>query len=206
MIAEILVTLGMIFLWALWIMLPAYVPNPVAALVGGGTPIDFGKCAKDGRRIFGDGKTWRGLIGGIIGGIIFGLIMMLIRWLFNLDFLPEHTLLTVTFLSIGALLGDLVKSYFKRRLGKDRGTKWPLADMYDMVIGSLVLMTLALLVTGNIGWYAQIFSSFALGPVLPLSPAVAGIAVFIAIIIVSPLAHRCANIIGYMFKLKDVPW
>ncbi len=42
---------------ALWIMLPAYLPNPVAALCGGGTPIDNGKNYSDGKRIFGDGKT-----------------------------------------------------------------------------------------------------------------------------------------------------
>ncbi|MCK9308634.1 MAG: CDP-archaeol synthase, partial [Methanoculleus sp.] len=28
---------------ALWIMIPAYVPNSAAALFGGGTPIDFGR-------------------------------------------------------------------------------------------------------------------------------------------------------------------
>ena len=44
-------------IWALWIMLPAYVPNPVAALLGGGTPIDLRKNYSDGNRIFGDGKT-----------------------------------------------------------------------------------------------------------------------------------------------------
>ena len=117
MIIEVLTTIGMVFLWALWIMLPAYIPNPAAALLGGGTPIDFGKCAKDGRRIFGDGKTWRGLIGGIIVGIIFGGIQIWARWFFHLDFLPELTWVTVICLSVGALLGDLIKSYFKRRLG-----------------------------------------------------------------------------------------
>ncbi|MFA7152528.1 MAG: CDP-archaeol synthase, partial [Methanoregulaceae archaeon] len=40
---------------ALWIMLPAYVPNSVAAATGGGTPIDLGRNFSDGRRIFGDG-------------------------------------------------------------------------------------------------------------------------------------------------------
>jgi len=206
MIADVLVTIGMLFLWAVWIMLPAYIPNPVAALVGGGKPIDFGKCAKDGRRIFGDGKTWRGLIGGIIGGIIFGAFMMWVRWFFNLDFLPEHTWITVIFLSIGALLGDLIKSYFKRRLNKERGAKWPIADMYDMVVGSLVLMTLALLVTGNIGWFAEQLAIFITGPAIDLGPVWTGIALLAAILLLSPLCHRCANIIGYIFKLKDVPW
>ena len=57
-----------LFLQALWLILPAYVANASAVLVGGGTPIDFGKLWKDGKRIFGDGKTWQGLFaGGFVG-------------------------------------------------------------------------------------------------------------------------------------------
>lgn len=188
-------TAGMACLWAVWIMIPAYIPNPAAALLGGGTPVDFGRNAKDGRRLLGDGKTWRGLIGGIAVGIIFGLVQIFLVDYFQLDFLPKHTVITVCSLAIGALLGDMVKSYFKRRMGKDRGSKWPIADMYDMVVGSLVLMVLALLVTGNIGWFAENFTS-------------AGflIATFAAILILSPLLHRGTNIIGYLLGLKDVPW
>ncbi|MDO5846627.1 MAG: CDP-2,3-bis-(O-geranylgeranyl)-sn-glycerol synthase [Methanocorpusculum sp.] len=175
-------------------MIPAYIPNPAAALIGGGTPIDFGKCAKDGRRIFGDGKTWRGLLGGILVGVIFGAAQILLAGYFHWDFLPQHTMITVVSLATGALLGDLIKSYFKRRLGKDRGSKWPIADMYDMVAGSLLLMAVALLVTGNIGWFAG-FGSAAFG-----------IGVFAAIMILSPLLHRGTNIVGYLLGLKDVPW
>ena len=53
-----------IILQALWIIIPAYVSNASAVLVGGGTPIDFGKNWSDGKRILGDGKTWRGLLSG----------------------------------------------------------------------------------------------------------------------------------------------
>lgn len=192
---ELLMTAAMACLWAVWIMIPAYIPNPAAALLGGGTPVDFGRCAKDGRRILGDGKTWRGLIGGIIVGIIFGLVQIFLVDCFQLDFLPKHTLVTICSLAAGALLGDMIKSYFKRRMGKDRGAKWPIADMYDMVVGSLVLMTLALLVTGNIGWFAENFDSAGFF-----------IATVIAILILSPLLHRGTNIIGYLLGLKDVPW
>ena len=52
---------------AFWIMLPAYLPNPVAAIFGGGTPIDLGKNFSDGKRVLGDGKTYRGLIFGNFG-------------------------------------------------------------------------------------------------------------------------------------------
>src|SRR5437667_105251 len=51
---------------ALWFFLPAYVANPMAVVFGGGTPIDFGRTLRDGERLFGDGKTWRGVVGGLL--------------------------------------------------------------------------------------------------------------------------------------------
>ncbi len=46
---------------AFWAMLPAYVPNNAAVLAGGGRPIDGGR-TWDGKRVLGDGKTWRGTL------------------------------------------------------------------------------------------------------------------------------------------------
>lgn len=195
MIADILFFIAMSFVWALWIMIPAYIPNPAAALIGGGTPIDFGRNAEDGRRLFGDGKTWRGFFGGILTGILCGLIQMQLAEIFGLEMLPQHTFVTVIALSVGSLTGDLVKSYFKRRLGKERGTKWPIADMYDMVAGSLILLLAALAATGT---FAEFFMQFETVWFV--------LAVFIAIMILSPLLHRGTNIIGYLLGLKDVPW
>ncbi len=59
---------------ALWLMLPAYLPNSFAAVFGGGKPIDGGRTLKDGRRILGDGKTYRGLFSGIFFGVLAGSI------------------------------------------------------------------------------------------------------------------------------------
>src|SRR5659263_523722 len=64
---------------ALWLMLPAYVPNSSAVLFSGKTPVDFGRNLIDGRRIFGPGKTFRGLIGGTLSGILVGLLLQLIK-------------------------------------------------------------------------------------------------------------------------------
>ena len=61
-----------VILQAFWLILPAYIANGSAVLVGGGTPIDFGKTWRDGKRILGDGKTWRGLFAGAILGMIGG--------------------------------------------------------------------------------------------------------------------------------------
>jgi len=166
-------------------MLPAYVPNPVAALCGGGTPIDLGRNFSDGRRLFGDGKTYRGLVAGILAGVIIGLLQIQAQTFFNITNLPAHTLLSVSLLAVGALLGDLCKSFFKRRFGKERGSKWPLADQYDLVVGAFVLLLIV-----DPSW---LFSQVTL-------------AAFILILILTPILHRATNIIGYILKVKEVPW
>jgi CDP-2,3-bis-(O-geranylgeranyl)-sn-glycerol synthase len=166
-------------------MLPAYLPNPVAALFGGGAPIDGGRNFRDGRRIFGDGKTFRGLFLGILAGIGFGVLQIWLSSTYGLDYLPLHTLLSVTLLATGALLGDLCKSFFKRRLGKGRGAKWPVADQYDLVAGALLLTLLV-----DPSW-------ILVNMTLP---------VFIIILILTPVLHRTVNIVGYYLGVKEVPW
>jgi CDP-2,3-bis-(O-geranylgeranyl)-sn-glycerol synthase len=170
---------------AVWIMLPAYLPNPIAALAGGGTPIDLGRNFSDGKRIFGDGKTYRGLIIGIFAGIGIGLVQIWVAGAYGWENLPQHTYMSITLLATGALLGDVCKSFFKRRLGKERGAKWPIADMYDLVAGALLMVL--------------IFDSEWLFANMTLT-------IFILILILTPILHRAVNIIGYRFRVKEVPW
>jgi len=170
---------------ALWIMVPAYVPNSAAAVFGGGTPIDFGKTLGDGRRIFGNGKTYRGFFGGVLCGVLVGLIEIWAWSAFDLTLLPRQTLLSVTLLAAGALLGDLAKSFLKRRLGKERGESWFLADQYDLVVGSFLLIFLV-----YPQWLVENIT-------LPIA---------VWIVVMTPLLHRIVNIIGYYIGVKEVPW
>jgi CDP-2,3-bis-(O-geranylgeranyl)-sn-glycerol synthase len=173
------------FTVAFWIMVPAYTANAGAVPFGGGTPIDFGKCTKNGLRYLGDGKTWRGISGGIVIGVLFGLLQMFLTQTFHWNWLPQHTIVTITALAAGALLGDVVKSFFKRRAGKKRGEKWLIADIYDFAVGSLVSLAIFAWqwMTTNITIW-----------------------VFVAILIWTPLLHRGANIVGYLIGIKQVPW
>jgi len=166
-------------------MLPAYVPNPVAAAAGGGKPIDDGRVFTDGKRIFGDGKTWRGLGIGILAGILVGAIQIVLQIQLGLISVPWHTPLSVILFATGALLGDIAKSFIKRRMGKDRGAKWPVADQYDLVIGAFILAILF-----DYSWFAHVIS-------IPL---------IIIIIIMTPLLHRGTNLIGYAIGVKKEPW
>ena len=164
-------------------MLPAYIPNPAAALFGGGTPIDRGRCWGDGRRILGDGKTYRGLGIGILAGVLAGLLQITLApsgW--NL---PVQTVSSVFLLAVGALAGDLIKSFAKRRIGREQGEQWLGFDQYDFVAGAFLFLLI-----GDPAWLFTWVS-------LP---------VFITILILSPLLHRLVNIIGYLAGVKKVPW
>jgi CDP-2,3-bis-(O-geranylgeranyl)-sn-glycerol synthase len=173
---------------ALWIMVPAYVPGPAAVIFGGGPPIDGGTSWKDGRRLLGDGKTVRGFLLGVLAGIAVGWAGVWAQAAAggSLPFpLPSHTLLTACTFAVGALLGDLAKSFVKRRIGKAPGDPWPVADQYDLVAGALLLT--ALLVP------AWLLSTFTL-PIL------------LWILLATPVLHRATNIAGHRLGVKRVPW
>ena len=166
-------------------MLPAYVPNSVAAVLGGGRPIDHGRNFTDGRRLFGDGKTYRGFFAGVAGGVLAGGMQIWLQGAYPFPSLPAQTFLSVVLLSLGALMGDLAKSFFKRRLGKASGEPWPVADQYDLVAGAFLMLAIF-----DLPWLLQAVT-------LP---------VLLWILVLTPLLHKTANVIGYLIGVKDVPW
>jgi CDP-2,3-bis-(O-geranylgeranyl)-sn-glycerol synthase len=174
---------------ALWIMIPAYVPNPAAVIFGGGPPIDEGATWRDGRRLFGDGKTVRGFVLGVLSGIAVGGVELWVQthpgWSMNGYSLPLHTAVTISTFAAGALIGDLAKSFVKRRLGKGQGEPWPVADQYDLVCGAF-LLTILLVPS----WFFQNIT----------------IPVLLWILVLTPLLHRITNIAGHRLGVKRVPW
>ncbi|MCE8424745.1 MAG: CDP-2,3-bis-(O-geranylgeranyl)-sn-glycerol synthase [Candidatus Methanoperedens sp.] len=171
-----------IIITAVWLMMPAYISNPMAVVFGGGMPIDLGKNWTDGKRILGDGKTFRGLFAGTVCGIIAGLIQMKATPLLSLG---TFTLTAIITLSFGALLGDMIKSFFKRRMGFERGGKMPLLDQLDFVAGAWILTYLF-----DKQWFSENFS----------------FEIMIIVLILTPVLHRLTNIMGYHLKLKKEPW
>ncbi|MFO7676781.1 MAG: CDP-2,3-bis-(O-geranylgeranyl)-sn-glycerol synthase [Thermoplasmatota archaeon] len=136
-----------IFLQALWIIIPAYIANASAVFVGSGTPIDFGKTWRDGRRLLGDGKTWQGLLFGTFIGMISGFVLVVAASYINTtkfsslnltNFYGFPLMIPLIFsICFGALLGDIIESFFKRRLGKERGEDLIPFDQIDFILGVL---------------------------------------------------------------------
>ena len=177
---------------AFWSLLPAYVANPMAVVFGGGTPMDFGRTLRDGRRIVGDGKTWRGFAGGIASGFVLGLILQALGSFLSplLSFGDGPGVLVILILlPLGALLGDLLGALVKRRLGLERGAKAPGLDQYDFLIGTFLV--LLLLVPS--WWLARFWTG-------------AGIWGLGFIILITPGLHRVVNVIGYRWGHKREPW
>lgn len=221
-------------LHALLVFLPAYVANMgpvlVAKLVPGWkAPIDGGRVGKDGKRILGPGKTWRGLVGGTVLGAVTAVV---VAWLvppFTADGLWDgwdYSLggyaggeigsegscdpgagdcatgdavnaawwaiaLFGAFVGFMSLVGDAVKSYFKRRTGRDRGKPWFPFDQLDFVVFGLLAMAIASPLLAD-GWVkAALLDDWV---------------VLATIVVLTPLLHFLVNVLGYALKLKEVPW
>jgi CDP-2,3-bis-(O-geranylgeranyl)-sn-glycerol synthase len=187
---------------AFWIVIPIYVANASAVVVGGGTPIDFRKTWNDGSRILGDGKTWKGLFAGTFLGMTagFGLAVAAsylsaseydVLGLTNFEGFP--LMIPILFsLCFGALLGDVVESFFKRRIGKDRGQDWIPFDQIDFLVGALlsclvISQFLFLLQLTQGQWF---FLNLTIWHILIL-------------LIVTPLIHITANVLFRRIKEKN---
>ncbi len=154
---------------------PMYFANAAPIMLHGTVPLDFGK-KLFGQRIFGDGKTILGTFSGILVGASAG---TLIYFLVPLSQSINQYFTFIVFLSVGAMLGDIVKSFLKRRIGLERGSHWAVADQWDFILGGLIL------------------SSFVRFPELE---------VILALLIITIFMHSATNIIAYKLKLKKVPW
>lgn len=167
-----------------WIIIPAYAANGFAPLARGKRRIDFGK-KFGGKEILGAGKTWEGLALALIIGTLFGGLEIYLYPQLNLMALESGfslqniTPLSVFFVSLGAMLGDMIGSFFKRRIGMERGRSAPLLDQLDFLVGAFL--------------FASFFVTISLTSV-------------IIFVVITPFVHYTASFIGYKLGVKEVPW
>ncbi|MBU0952843.1 MAG: CDP-2,3-bis-(O-geranylgeranyl)-sn-glycerol synthase [Nanoarchaeota archaeon] len=169
---------------AIWIILPAYAANGLVPLARGKHPVDGGLLFR-GKPLLGPGKTWEGWIFGTLIGAVIGTIQMLAFpyvpfWISDvpLTIVPMSPVLGAV-LGFGAICGDMVSSFFKRRINLIRGAAAPVLDQDNFIVGSLVFVALVVLV--KLEWA-------------------------ILLLIITPLVHWAACYIGYKLKVKQTPW
>jgi CDP-2,3-bis-(O-geranylgeranyl)-sn-glycerol synthase len=168
--------------YALILIFPAYVANAIPVILGGGQPIDFGRKMPDGRPIFGSHKTIRGFAAGVIAGTLVGAAeYWLMPQVAPADFVLPYgfSLLLGFMIPLGALTGDLVHSFAKRRLNIAEGAPLPVVDQLDFVIGAVA------------------FASLVSAPPL--------LTVGIILVITLPI-HLLTNTFAYLTGAKKTPW
>jgi len=138
-----------LLLQGLWYILPAIVANmaPVFArnLVNDrfNWPVDFNKKFR-GKPILGDHKTYRGLVAGVILSILFAYLQIgwySTPWVKELSLIDYNRLnfwLWGFLMGFGALFGDMLKSFFKRRVNVKPGRPWIPFDQIDWLVGALL--------------------------------------------------------------------
>ena len=162
---------------AIWFVLPAYVANgaPVilARILPRRHPIDGGATFIDGKRVLGDSKTVEGFLFGVFAGVVTGLVESVVTGF--------EAVVRGFVMGVGAMIGDCLGSFIKRRLGLRPGARAPLLDQLPFLLIALLLAYAA-----HVYWIDVWQTVF--------------------LIVLTPALHYLTNVAAYFMKLKSVPW
>ncbi len=166
-----------LFLRALFYIMPAYIANASAVLFKGKTRIDMGCDFFDGKPVLGRNKTIEGFLGGVASGTIYAFLQYFV--------VPVVDPLTGFFLALGAMVGDSIGSFVKRRLDLRSGELAPFLDQWDFVLGAFLFVYLA---------------GFFIPVALPTMTEA------LLILVMTVVIALLSNFVAYAIGLKEVPW
>jgi CDP-2,3-bis-(O-geranylgeranyl)-sn-glycerol synthase len=149
---------------------PSYVANAAPLVFGGGRTLDGGRKLSDGQPIFGSHKTIRGVIVGILAGSAIGLAESPV---------DSRLVLAGFMIALGAVSGDLLGAFVKRRFRIEPGKAFPVLDQLDFVLGGLLF-----------GY-----------PLFPL-----GLFSTLLVVVVTPPIHLATNYGAYRLGMKKTRW
>lgn len=147
-------------------------------------PLDAGKKLA-GQPLFGRTKTLRGLLVGIMGGALTYILQekaYASHEFFRAISLIDYSILPIwvgSFMGLGAIVGDLVKSFFKRRVRLHSGQSWFPLDQIDFTLGGML------------------FSFLFYIPTVP---------VFLAVIVLGAILHIAVNTISKFIGIRKSSW
>ena len=149
----------------IWLYLPAYFANAAPVALGGGPPLDGGEKWLDGKPFLGGHKTLRGCIVGVVMGLLIGVL--------------QGSFYSGLTQGLGAILGDLVSSFLKRRWDIAPGEGFPLLDQLDFIVAAIIL--------------SQPYTRASLQEML------------IILVFTVPI-HYLMNYAAWLLKMKKNPW
>lgn len=142
----------MLIFQSLWFSIPMYVANAMPVFARRvpflDVPVDMGKSFR-GKPILGSHKTYRGFVFGVLGSIAVVFVQKyaymqggMWQTLSIIDYGNISVLELGFLLGFGALFGDSVKSFFKRRIGIESGKSWLFFDQVDYILGALLFVSI----------------------------------------------------------------
>lgn len=174
---------------SLWFFFPIGMANMAPVLFRSlakrlAIPIDGGRLFL-GKPLFGSHKTWRGLLFGTLTGGLFFLMQVgvyavfpSVRAIAVFDYL-NVPIWTGLLLGFGAIFGDLIKSFLKRRISVKPGERWFPFDQIDYLLGGLLAMSI----------------------VYPLTWSV-----WVMVLLGGLILHMIVNNIGFALGMKETRW
>lgn len=168
------------FVQLILFILPAYFANAVPVVLGGGTYLDFGRSLSDGERVFGNGKTIRGVIAGVAAGII---ISAILAYSYQSIFYDSAKMQFFggAALAVGTMVGDALGSFIKRRMKVQPGKPFILDQLSFLIIALVFVYPFA---------KPEVYAPFGV----------------IFLFVFTYLMHAGTNFLANKLGLKKVPW
>jgi len=180
----------------IWVLLPALIANAMATIPRGrGPPMDFGRVwPRDGRRILGSSKTWSGFLFGSLAAVPFGLLEagLILMAPPQLQVVPSlgaslaAAVPLILLVSFGAMIGDALGSFCKRRLGRPSGARTLLLDQLPFVLVPIA---------GGLIAYPSLFVG-----------VFGNLTAILWLLVLTLGLHASFNWVGFKVGLKKVPW
>ncbi|MFH0971885.1 MAG: CDP-2,3-bis-(O-geranylgeranyl)-sn-glycerol synthase [Candidatus Micrarchaeota archaeon] len=168
---------------------PAYIANSAPVILSGWGPLDR-NANFFGKRLFGDSKTIRGTLGGLAAGLAVGALFSYFMPFYLreyavgeklISYTVDQKLIITSLMVLGAILGDLAGSFFKRRLNIGPGEPLFVTDQLLFILTAVIFSSL----------YRGLFVS---------------IYDLLVILGITLIVHVAANMIAHKLNLKKVPW
>src|SRR5579875_1028484 len=180
----------------IWVLLPALIANAMATIPRGrGPPMDFGRVwPRDGRRILGSSKTWSCFLFGSLAAVPFGLLEagLILMAPPQLQVVPSlgaslaAAVPLILLVSFGAMIGDALGSFCKRRLGRPSGARTLLLDQLPFVLVPIA---------GGLIAYPSLFVG-----------VFGNLTAILWLLVLTLGLHASFNWVGFKVGLKKVPW